>query len=163
VCVQSVGKRWKGEKRQADRDGRLRHQQIEKMRKAQRRKELTLIEAANQVMEDAYLHASGNKSDPANARQVMYAARPRVMELTDGKCWSHSSYFTQTLLPKFIEANPELTKDWNVIFDARGRLIEPHTGRRIDLGTLEVRNYLQTWTSACPDRPSAITIQNSCP
>jgi DNA topoisomerase VI subunit B len=162
-CVRSVGKRWKEERRQGDRDGRLRQQQIERMRKAQRRKQLTLKGAAKQVMEEAYLHASGNKSDPANARQVMYAARRRVLELTGGRCWKHSSYFTQTLLPWFIEANPELTADWNVVFDARGRLIEPHTGKRIDLGTLEVRNYIQGWTSTCPDRPSAITIPTICP
>ena len=136
---------------------------MERLRKGRRPKGLTLKQAANQVMEAAYLHTSGNKSDPANARQVMYAARQRVMELTGGKCWSRSSYFTQTLLPRFIEANPELTADWNVVFDARGRLIEPHTGRRIDLGTLEVRRYIQGWEGMCPDRPSGVTMPTQCP
>jgi DNA topoisomerase VI subunit B len=162
-CVRSVARQWKDEKRQADREGRLRQQQLEKLRKARQAKRVTLKDAAWQVMEAAYLHASGNKSDPANARQVMYAARPRVMELTGGECWAKSSYFTQTLLPAFIEAHPGLTADWNVVFDARGRLIEPHTGRRIDLGTLEVRNYIQTWTSTCPDHPSGILVPSRCP
>ncbi len=162
-CVRSVGKRWKEEKRQADRDGRLHQQQIDNMRKAKRQKKLDLKQAAYQVMEDAYMHASGNNKDPANARQIMYSARPRVMALTDGKCWKKSSYFTQTLLPNFIEGNPELTANWNVVFDARGRLIEPHTGKRIDLGTVEVRKYIQGWTSTCPDRPSNVTIPTSCP
>lgn len=162
-CVRSVAKRWKKAKRQADREGRLRQKQFEKLRRAQRTKELTLKEAVQQVMEAAYLHASGNKSDPANARQVMYAARPRVLELTGGRCWTKSSYFTQNLLPQFMEAHPQLTADWNVVFDARGRLIEPHTGRRIDLGTLEVRNYIQGWTAICPDRPAGIAIPTDRP
>jgi hypothetical protein len=114
-------------------------------------------------MEEAYLHASGNKSDPANARQIMYAARSRVLELTGGKCWSRSSYFTQTLLPKFVEDNPELTADWNVVFDARGRLIEPHTATRIDLGTLEVRKYVRGWSSTCPDGPPRVVVPTACP
>jgi hypothetical protein len=162
-CVRSVAKHWKEAKRQADRDGRLQERQLERLRKSTRSKELTLKEAANMVMEAAYLHASGNKADPANARQIMYSARTRVMELTGGKCWTKSSYFTQTLLPGFIENNPELTADWNVVFDARGRLIEPHTEKRIDLGTLEVRNYIRGWTSTCPDRPADVKIATACP
>jgi hypothetical protein len=162
-CVCSVAKVWKQQKRHADHRGRLQQQQLDRMRKVRRAQQLTLQEAANRVMVEAYLHASGNKSDPANARQVMYAARPRVMELTGGKCWSHSSYFTQTLLPKFIEANPDLTADWNVVFDARGRLIEPHTERRIDLGTLEVRDYIEGWSSACADGLPRILVPTDFP
>jgi hypothetical protein len=124
--------------------------------------ELSLKDAANRVMEDAYLQASGDKDDPANARQVMYAARRQVLGLTGGKSWSRSSYFTQKLLPGFIEAHPELTADWDVVYDARGRLIEPHTGRRIDLGTLEVRRYIGGWSGAAPARP-AITVPVMCP
>src|SRR5262249_5730049 len=139
ACIQAVAKKWKQAKRSADRDGRLRERQLDQLRKAERAGRLSLADAADRGMEAAYLHASGNKADPANARQVMYAARPRVLELTGGKCWANSSYFTQHLLPKFVEAHPELTADWDVVYDARGRLIEPHTGRRIDLGTLEVR------------------------
>jgi hypothetical protein len=162
-CVRLVTKTWREAKRHADREGRLLEQQMERLRKARQAKKLSIKQAAYRVMEEAYMHASGNKSDPANARQVMYTARPRVLELTGGKCWSHSSYFTQVLLPGFIEANPELTKEWNVVFDARGRLIEPHTGRRIDLGTLEVRHYIRGWTSTCPDSRPRITIPTDCP
>jgi DNA topoisomerase VI subunit B len=147
-CIRAVTSEWKREKRQAGRDDKLRHQQLERLRKASRPKVLSIKEAADRAMEEAYLQASGNKADPANARQIMYAARPRVLELTGGKCWKRSSYFTQTLLTKFIEANPELTTDWDVVFDARGRLIEPHTGKRIDLGTIQVRSYIDTWAPA---------------
>jgi hypothetical protein len=41
--------------------------------------------AAEQVMEEAYMLASANDTLPAAARQVMYAARPKIQELTGGK------------------------------------------------------------------------------
>jgi DNA topoisomerase VI subunit B len=162
-CVRSVCSKWRQAKRQADRTGRLHQQQLEKLRKAHQPKTVKIKEAAYRVMEAAYLHVSGDKIDPANARQIMYAARPHVLELTGGKCWKKSSYFTQNLLPKFVEDNPELTKDWDIVFDARGHLIEPHTGRRIDLGTLAVRDYIRGWTSACADRPGDIIVPTACP
>jgi hypothetical protein len=31
-------------------------------------------------------------------------------------------------LPLFQKEHPEQTKDWDIIFDARGHLVEPHTG-----------------------------------
>ena len=65
----------------------------------------------------------------------MYAARSRILEMT-GKPSLDDKYFTQNLLPDFMKEHPELTADWDVVFDARGHLIEPHTGRRVALGTL---------------------------
>jgi hypothetical protein len=70
---------------------------------------------------------------------------PLVLDLTGGKCWKHSSYFTQTLLPDFLEQYPELTARWDVVFDARGHLFEPHTGYQLGLGTIEVRQYIEAW------------------
>ena len=34
--------------------------------------------------------------------------------------------------------------------DARGTLIEPHIGRQVELGTLEVRRYLKSWSNNKP-------------
>ena len=34
--------------------------------------------------------------------------------------WKTSQYFTQRLLPDFLEAHPARTADWDVVFDARG-------------------------------------------
>jgi hypothetical protein len=101
----------------------------------------TIKEAAFAVMEDAYLRASGGGKYPANARQIMYAARPAILAAT-GRDKLDDKYFTQTLLPEFIAANPEITSGWNVVYDARGSLVEPHTGREVRLGTLGVRDYL---------------------
>jgi hypothetical protein len=54
----------------------------------------------------------------------------------------NDQYFCQQLLPDFIAANPETTAGWDVVFDARGHFTEPHTGRVVPLGTLDVRRYL---------------------
>ena len=51
------------------------------------------------IADAAYMKASANGRFFANARQIMYAARPLVLEITGGKCWSDDSYFTQQLLP----------------------------------------------------------------
>jgi hypothetical protein len=51
-------------------------------------------------------------------------------------------YFTQTLLPDYLTEHPDETASWDVVFDARGTFTEPHTGREVALGTLDVRQYL---------------------
>jgi len=94
-------------------------------------------------MERAYLAASANGTLPAHARQIMYQARGPMQELvgkTLGK--GFDSYFTQTLLPNYMAEHPEQTGQWDTVFDARGHLTEPHTGRSVPLGTLAVREYL---------------------
>ena len=99
---------------------------------------LSQKDAAAQVMEEAYLAASANGTLPANARQVMYAARPKIEALTSGRRLD-DQYFCQTLLPDFME---EHGVDWDVVFDARGHFTEPHDGEIVNLGTLGVRSYL---------------------
>ncbi len=99
---------------------------------------LSQKDAAAQVMEAAYLAASANGTLPATARQVMYAARPKIEALTSGRRLD-DQYFCQTLLPDFME---EHGVDWDVVFDARGHFIEPHDGETVNLGTLGVRSYL---------------------
>jgi hypothetical protein len=114
-------------------------------------------------MEQAFLETSDRLEYPANARQVMYVARPKVQERCDGECWKNSSYFTQTLLPNFIRDNPDLTKDWDVVFDARGHLVEPHTGLQVDLGTLQVREYIATWKDGFERALPAVCLPADCP
>ena len=141
TAVESVSKDWKVAKRSADRQDRVQRRALERMRGAYRSLP-TIKEAAYEWMEAGYLKASANATLPANARQIMYAVRPYVLEVT-GECWKDSSYFTQHLLPDYIEAYG--MDHWNVVFDARGHLREPHGGTRVDLGTLEVRRYIRTW------------------
>jgi hypothetical protein len=103
-----------------------------------REKGVSFKEAAAEIMEDAFMKASGNGRFPANARQIMYAARPYIQELTGRQL--NDQYFTQTLLPDYLE---EYDVDWDVVYDARGHFTEPHhEGDSFGIGTLEVRNYL---------------------
>ena len=152
TAIKYVTKVWKDAKRKADRDDRLSQRQLEQLQKEDNRPPLTVKEAAYQVMEKAYMKASSGNTLPANARQIMYAARPMVIELTGkAKPWSKSAYFTQTLLPGFVDDHPHLTEKWDIVYDARGRLMEPHTDFRVDLGTISVRDYIGGWSGHVND------------
>ena len=107
-----------------------------------RDKPMAQTKAAASVMTLAYMLASANGTLPANPRQIFYAARPHILRLT-GLQKIDSKYFTQTLLPDFMNANPDETADWNIAWDDRGHFTEPHTERVIGLGTLAVRNYIK--------------------
>ena len=149
-------------KRQADRNDRMDARALEELRNAHKVKPMTVKAAAWKVMEQAYRKASSNGTLPANARQIMYAARPLIIELT-GKAspWKKSSTFTQNLLPDFIEAHPDLCASWDVVFDDRGHFAEPHTGRKIGVGTLAVRGYIQEWTDSVGDGVTAPELEAS--
>jgi hypothetical protein len=101
----------------------------------------TQKEIAAEVMEECYRHVSGLRNLPAQARQIYYAARGKIMEATDNRELGYG-YFSQTLLPNYQKDHPKICSDWNVIYDARGHCEEPHTNRRFGCGTLEVDNYL---------------------
>jgi hypothetical protein len=107
-----------------------------------RREHVSQKEAAAQVLEAAYMKASNNGELPANARQIYYAARPAMLELTGLEVINYN-YFSQTLLIDFMADNEELCADWDVVFDDRGHFEEPHNGGVIGLGTLSVRSYLK--------------------
>lgn len=144
--VKSATARFAKAKRQSDRNDRMDARALDELRNAHKVKPMTVKDAAYQVMEQAYLKASSNGTLPANARQIMYAARPLIIKLT-GKTepWKNSSTFTQTLLNDFITENPELCANWDVVFDDRGHFEEPHTGKKIGIGTLAVRGYIRQW------------------
>ena len=73
-----------------------------------------------------------------------------------GKCWDESSYFTQTLLPEYIAEYSDETAEWDVVYDARGHLAEPHVKNELGLGTLEVRSYVGSWRAT--DEPDDLEI-----
>ncbi|MER2529117.1 MAG: DUF2399 domain-containing protein [Candidatus Competibacter denitrificans] len=144
-------------KRKADSEDRMTARHLEELRNANTLRPMTVKAAAWQVMEPAYLKASSGGTLPANARQIMYAARPLIIELT-GKAspWSDSAAFTQRLLPDYIDEHSEQCSGWDVVFDDRGHFTEPHTGRTIGIGTLAVRDYIRRWHGEISDpRPNA--------
>ena len=144
-CVLGATKKWAKQRKAEER----------RWRSAMHRRDtwasssLTQREVAFAIMADAYRKASGDGQYPAHARQIMYAARGEIQEKT-GKAL-RDQYFTQRLLPEYMEEHPDETADWWVVFDDRGHLSEPHTGRNIGLGTLKVQDYLARCTSGIPE------------
>jgi hypothetical protein len=170
-CVRGTMRGWQKLKRRADREGRLAEQDVEEERRRQERgRSLRIKEATYEVLEEAYLHASDpanygrpGRRLPAEARQIMYAARRLVLARTGGDVWKNSEYFTQRLLPDFLEKHPEQTAGWEVVFAARGALEEPHTGRRVPLGTVDVRDYIAGWRDDVPAVVEPISVGSLCP
>ena len=115
---------------------------------------VTFQDAAFEAMADAYGAASSDGAYPVLSQQLFYAARPTILKLTgkDELNPGERSRFCYTLLPQFVQENAELTADWGVLYKPRGELIEPHTYRRIGLGTTEVASYRARWTNGiAPD------------
>ncbi len=138
-AIEKVCASWRKAKRKEDRERRQAAQAWERGAKATT---MNLKRAAFEVMDNAYAHASSNGRYLAVARQLMYAARPMILELT-GKDKLDSAYF-QRLLKDYIEANDPPWAD-RVVWDARGHLIEPHTHESIGAGGAEVREYMAGW------------------
>jgi hypothetical protein len=145
--------------RAAASDERFRRE-MDRTRKQEKKK--VVKDAAWDLMEEVYLYVSDNGSLPAHARQMMYRARKLIQEATGiAEPWKKSSYFTQTLLPDFMADQPEMTRSWDVVYDARGHIREPHTGKEVGLGTLEVREYVTSWTRDFDDSPGVVTLKTA--
>jgi hypothetical protein len=138
-AFETVSRKWTRQKKSEERHPGMVRFRMSRMTKEPR---TTQKEAAWEILEEAYLAASGGGTLPALARQIYYQARPKIMAMTDDKELAYG-YFSQTLLPDYIE---EHGVDWNVVYDARGHFEEPHTNRRIGCGTIEVGNYLHAMT-----------------
>jgi hypothetical protein len=133
----AVTSRWTKQRKAEERDRSARVRRMDVL--TRRSRPMNIIDAAYSVMEEAYEKASAGGTLPANARQVMYAARPKILALTGKETFS-DAYFTQTILPNYVHEHNRL--GWNVVFDDRGHFIEPHTDCEIGLGTTHVREYL---------------------
>jgi hypothetical protein len=133
--VETATSKWTRQKKSEERHpGNVRYRTSRMTREPR----TTQKEAAWEILREAYMAASGNDTLPASARQIFYQARPKIMAMTENKELAYG-YFSQTLLPDYIE---ECGMDWDVVYDARGHFLEPHTNRRIGCGTIEVGNYL---------------------
>src|SRR5690349_1976709 len=95
-----------------------------------RSRRITIREAAFRVMEEAYHKASAGGTLPVNPRQIYYAARRSIL-LKTGADTLESGYFLQTLLPQYMEEYN--CDDWDLIWDARGHITEPHTGEVVPI------------------------------
>jgi len=87
------------------------------------------------VMTAAYEAASGGQSLPVSLRTLYYAVRPRIQALTDAPL-SYSNFDKIMTLYELANGMPQ-----GFYKEARGVLVEPHTGTEVPLGTREVANY----------------------
>jgi hypothetical protein len=141
-------------------EDRVSQWQIDRWEKQDEERQLKA--AAYKVIPQAYMAASANGQLPAKVRQIYYQVRPLVMQLTGGKTWKNSDTFTQGVFSDYVRDHPRETQDWDVVFDARGHLTEPHVKRRIGIGTLEVRGYVNSWKEPC-EFNCAIAIDDIVP
>ena len=151
-AVLKATKDWAKVERQTIRSERAGERARDRMMRTQYR-ELSIKDIAFENMARVYETVSGSGRLPAIARQMFYQMRPIVLnELPDKEL--DSVYFTQNLLPAFMEQNAELVSDWDVVYDARGHFTEPHTGQSVELGTLRVREYL----AALSEQPAKLDL-----
>lgn len=147
--IVSAAKPWTKYKNKILREQKASWRRYDDRQKQAARQRYNATSAANEpgVMAAAYRKASGDGLYPANARQIMYAIRGVIIEMV-GKAspWKHSSTFTQIILPDYLDAHPDETGAWDVVFDDRGHFAEPHTGVKLGLGTVAVRDYIAAWT-----------------
>jgi hypothetical protein len=151
-AVADVTKDWAKQRKAEERD---RSRELRRYDALVREDHVWIKDAAWEIMEDAYNKASDDGRLPARPRQIMYAARPDILAII-GKDHLDDRYFTQTVLPDYLNEHPE-TADWDIVWDARGHFTEPHTGVEIALGTLEVRDYL----GLRAERSHAIAVDHS--
>jgi hypothetical protein len=142
--IMDVTKPWAKQRRAEDRSVSAESRRMDRL--AAGDKPMTIKDAAYNVMTEAYMTVSDNDTLPANARQIMYAARPKILRLAKIDTLN-DTYFTQTLLVDYINENPHECKDWNVVWSDRGHFAEPHTGKIVGLGTLAVRDYLDKYAT----------------
>jgi hypothetical protein len=150
--VDTVTRRWTDAMKRAYRSHRADARADEELRRQERAQYPSIKQAAYQLMRDAYLRASGQGQYVAHARQIMYAARRQILAMIHPDKAAKGlddQYFTQTLVPDYMNEHPEETAGWDVVFDDRGHFREPHlqSGREriIGLGTLAVRQYIASW------------------
>jgi hypothetical protein len=142
--IKGATEKWAKQRKAEERDDSARLRRDDRLVKYDR--PTTFKDAASRVMLQAYMKVSGNNTLPANPRQIMYAARAEILNIT-GKDHLDSQYFCQTLLPDFIREHSATCAGWDICWDDRGHFSEPHTGKTFGVGTLNVREYVESFAS----------------
>jgi hypothetical protein len=106
------------------------------LNRPQQPKKGELRQAVFEVLPKALEIGTGDGEFPISAHTLYYKVRPLIQPLTKKELTS--DYFEQTLLPLFQK---QVGTKYNVYYEPRGTLHEPHTGRCVPLGTREVEAY----------------------
>lgn len=94
------------------------------------------------VLPEAIRRASGDGKYPFSARGLYYQVRPLIQAYTKKEL--SYDYFTPPLLTEYQQIHGTIPE---LYYEARGVLIEPHTGKEVPLGTREVAAYRpEPWT-----------------
>jgi DNA topoisomerase 6 subunit A-like protein len=141
--IVSATSKWTKQKKAEIREHNARLRRRDSM--VRRDRPVSIKEAAYIIMVEAYLKAAGSVG-MATQRQVYYAARRQVLETTK-RDKLDSKYFCQTLLVDYMNEHPDECAEWDVISDDRGHFREPHSGRVVGLGTVAVREYIETFAA----------------
>jgi len=140
-ALKSVGKEWRRAKADSGRKQRVGRTRLSYMRMRSTR--VTIKDAAIEAIPEAYNAVSSNGRYWANARQIYYKARPKILEMT-GRGHLSSQYFTQKLLKDYVEQHGGLAR---LVYDDRGHISEPYTGKVVGLGGAAVSTYISQFTN----------------
>ena len=100
-------------------------------------------DVVDDVLPQAYDHASGGGRYSVSKRQLFYAARKEFNERATSTCDELSyDYFAGTLLVQYMNRHPDL--GWKITADPRGTLVIPNAGHevRVPVGTIAIDNHL---------------------
>ena len=144
-AITFVTDRWAKQRKREERDASARARRHASL--TGKDQNVAIKDAAYEIMTACYMRVSDKGTLPANARQIMYAARKIILNRPDiDKASFSDSYFTQGILVDYMSEHPEECASWNVVWSDRGHLTEPHTGERIGLGTLAIREYVGSYS-----------------
>lgn len=135
--VNSTTRKWAKQRKAEER--RSRHRASREYMYSDR---INQSDVAKELFAAAYKKVSDNGRLPAHARQIFYAVR-REIESETGRPLD-SRRITQVLLPQYINEHQAETRDWRIVYDPRGNLMEPHTETDVPLGTMDVADYLRS-------------------
>jgi hypothetical protein len=103
---------------------------------------VNFTEVAHDILAKGYAHASGKGRYTVDKRQFYYAVRDDFLKATGREITA--DYFSQTLLVKYMNQNPEQTAGWKITASPRGTLTIPNGEQklRIPCGTVAIEQHL---------------------
>lgn len=136
AVTQKVTKTWKKTRTAEDRGNRSRRQ-----RGYVYSDRVCCTYVVDQILPQAYRHASGDGKYPVSKRQLYYACREHFRKATDHEL--SYGYFSGTLLVQYLNRHETEADDWKITADPRGTLLLPHEHDAIPAGTLAIDDHLR--------------------
>ncbi len=134
-AVTSVTKGWAKQRKAEER-----HSHARSRREYYYSDRVNFSDIADEILPEAYAHASGKGMYTVSKRQMYYASREKFKELTGRDI--DASYFSQTILVQYLNRHDV---DWKITADPRGTFVLPNTAHdvRIPVGTIAIETFLK--------------------